>query len=141
MFALVDIKGKQYKLEEGRYLDVDLLDQQPEAELVLDNVLMVVDGSNTLVGAPYVDGAKATVQVVDHRRDAKVIVYKMRCKKGYRLKNGHRQDYTRIQVNLLEFPGKTASKKAAVASSDETAAAPKAKKAAKKAEEVTSDAE
>lgn len=132
MFALVDINGRQYKLEEGRYLDVDRLPQAPDEALELNNVLLVVDGDNTLVGAPFVEGALAKVKVVDHRRDAKILVYKMRCKKGYRLKNGHRQDYTRIQVELLQFPGKSAQTAKAAATADAEkpakAAAPKAEK-------------
>lgn len=125
MFALVDLNGKQYRLEEGRYLDVDLLGQQPNEVIEFGNVLMVVDGDTTLVGAPYVDGAKVKAKVLSHGRNAKVLVYKMRCKKGYRRKNGHRQHYTRLQVEVLDFPGKKAS------SATTAKAEPAAPKAAK----------
>jgi large subunit ribosomal protein L21 len=126
MFALVDLNGKQYKLEEGRYLDVDLLPNQANEEIELGNVLMVVDGDNTLVGAPYVAGAKVKAKVLSHGRGPKILVYKMRPKKGYRRKNGHRQDFTRLQVELLEFPGKSATAAKAEKPATEK---PKAKKA------------
>ncbi|MBY0405471.1 MAG: 50S ribosomal protein L21 [Cyanobacteria bacterium] len=111
MFALVDLNGKQYRFEEGRYLDVDLLPQEAEESVELGNVLMIVDGDKTLVGAPFVEGAKVQAKVLSHRRGPKIIIYKMRCKKGYRRKNGHRQDYTRLQIVSLDFPGKKASSK------------------------------
>lgn len=141
MFALVDLNGKQYRIEEGRYLEVDSLPQQADEVLEFGNVLMVVDGDTTLVGAPYVEGAKVKARVLTHGRGPKVLVYKMRCKKGYRRKNGHRQGFTKLQVELLEFPGKKASaatvaqpaeapKKAKkeAAPAEKKAAAPKAKK-------------
>jgi large subunit ribosomal protein L21 len=98
MFAIVNHHGKQYKLEAGRYVDIDRVAHEPEATFEFADVLMVVDGSAVKVGAPSVAGAKVTVKVLNHYRGEKIRVYKMRCKKGYRRTKGHRQSMTRVQV-------------------------------------------
>jgi len=109
MHAVVEINGRQYQVEEGRYLKVDKL-ATPENEILeLGNVLMLVDGQTSMIGAPFVDGAKVTARVTRHGRDGKVIVYKMRCKKGYRRKNGHRQGFTHLQIESVDFPGRTSA--------------------------------
>ena len=104
MLAIVNVNGKQYQVEEGKYIDVDFLPEEVDAELLFSNVLTVVDGEKALVGAPYLAGAKVTAKVLKHGRNGKVLVYKMRCKKGYRRKNGHRQSYTRLQVVSISLP-------------------------------------
>jgi large subunit ribosomal protein L21 len=104
MLAIVDLNGKQYQVQEGRYIDVDLLPRDIDETFEIGNVLMVVDGEKSLVGAPYVSGATVKAKVLRHFRGPKVLVYKMRCKKGYRRKNGHRQDYTQIQIEGLNLP-------------------------------------
>ena len=106
MYAIVDLNGKQYQIQEGRYVDVDRLSLEADAQLELDKVLMVVNGTDSQVGAPFVQGAKATAKVLKHFRGPKTLVYKMRCKKGYRRKNGHRQDFTRIQIESLQVAAK-----------------------------------
>ena len=105
MYAVVNIKGKQHQIAEGRYLDVDRVAFAPDETYELDQIMLVVDGENSLVGAPYIEGAKVRVKVLRHFRDRKIIVYKMRCKKGYRRKNGHRQELTRIQIESITLPG------------------------------------
>ncbi len=104
MQAVVDLNGKQYQVEEGRYVVVDRLSLEPDAALELDKVLMVLNGEKSLVGAPYVEGAKVKAKVLSHGKGPKVLVYKMRCKKGYRRKNGHRQDFTRLQIESVQSP-------------------------------------
>ncbi|MBY0450247.1 MAG: 50S ribosomal protein L21 [Cyanobacteria bacterium] len=106
MYAVVDINGKQYPIQEGRYLDVDRLNKEPNEKFDVSSVLLVAAGEHSLVGAPYIAGATATATVVKHLRGPKLLVYKMRCKKGYRRKNGHRQEFTRIMIDSLNFPGK-----------------------------------
>lgn len=106
MRAIVDLNGKQYQIEEGRYVTVDRLAQDEDATLELGNVLLVVDGEDTLIGAPFVDGATVRARVLRHMRGPKLLVYKMRCKKGYRRKNGHRQDFTQLQIEVVDFPGR-----------------------------------
>lgn len=112
MLAIVDLNGKQYQVEEGRYVTVDRLARDVDETIELGNVLMVVDGEQSLVGAPFVEGATIRARVLGHLRGPKVVVYKMRCKKGYRRKNGHRQDYTKLQIEVVDFPGKAERKPA-----------------------------
>ncbi|MBX2860068.1 MAG: 50S ribosomal protein L21 [Vampirovibrio sp.] len=130
MYAIIDLNGKQVQVEEGRYVYVDRLPYNEGDTVDLENVLMVVDGKDSLVGAPTVDGAAVKAKLLSHRRGPKTIVYKMRCKKGYRRKNGHRQELSQLQIDVIEFPGKKASPKKA-----EEKAAPAKAKPAKKADE------
>jgi large subunit ribosomal protein L21 len=101
MYAIIDINGKQYKVEEGKYLAVDLMDKEPGTSLSFDNVLMISDGSKSTLGKPTISGANVSATVKDHIKDKKIIVYKMRRKKGYRRKQGHRQKYTRITIDRI----------------------------------------
>lgn len=101
MQAIVELNGKQYQVTQGRYIDVDLMTLAPEASLTLDKVQLIVGEGTSLVGAPYIAGAKVQAKVVSHGRTKKILVYKMRCKKGYRRKNGHRQGFTRIQIESI----------------------------------------
>lgn len=134
MQAIVDLNGKQYQIEEGRYITVDRLPHNVDETIEIGNVLMVVDGEETLVGLPYVEGATVKAKVLRHARGPKILVYKMRRKKGYRRKNGHRQDYTQLQIEVLDFPGKKEKPKAAVTEAPvkEKAASKKTDKAADK---------
>ncbi len=101
MFAIVETGGKQYQVEEGRYLDVELLDGEKDAKVVFDKVVMIVNGKKSKVGQPYVAGASAEGTIVKHDRAKKVIVYKQRPKKGYRRKQGHRQGFTRVMISKI----------------------------------------
>jgi len=105
MLAIVDLNGKQYQVEEGRYIDVDRLAMEENTTFEIGNVLMLVNGEASVVGAPFVAGASVKAKVLSHARGPKILVYKMRCKKGYRRKNGHRQDYTRLQIETVNLPG------------------------------------
>ena len=113
MRAVVKISGRQYQVEEGRYLivdrvNMDRLGKKDGDTLEFNEVLMVLDGDKTLLGAPTVKDAKVKAKVLANLRDKKVLVYKMRPKKGYRLKQGHRQELSRLQIEFIEFPGRTA---------------------------------
>ncbi|OGH98350.1 MAG: 50S ribosomal protein L21 [Candidatus Melainabacteria bacterium RIFOXYA12_FULL_32_12] len=103
MLAVVETGGKQYEVTEGRYIDVELLDTNVDESLVFDKIVMIVDGENTKVGQPYVEGATVKAKVLNHGKDKKIIVYKQRCKKGYRKKQGHRQNYTRVMIESIEL--------------------------------------
>ena len=116
MFAIVETGGKQYQVEEGRYLDVELLDGEKDSKVVFDKVVMIVNGKKSKVGQPYVAGASAEGTIVKHDRDKKVIVYKQRPKKGYRKKQGHRQGFTRVMISKIRT---SAQKKAETAESAE----------------------
>jgi large subunit ribosomal protein L21 len=145
MLAIVDLNGKQYQIEEGRYITVDRLAMDVDHVFEIGNVLAIVDGEDSLVGAPFVEGATVKAKVLRHDRGPKILVYKMRCKKGYRRKNGHRQDFTQIQIEGVTFPGrKEKPAKAAEATEKPKAAkkpaAAKAKPAAESAAPESSEA-
>lgn len=110
MFAIVETGGKQYQVEEGRYLDVELLEGDKDSKVVFDKVVMIVNGKKSKVGQPYVAGASAEGTIVKHDRAKKIIVYKQRPKKGYRKKQGHRQGFTRVMISKIRT---SAPKKAA----------------------------
>jgi large subunit ribosomal protein L21 len=98
MYALVEIKGKQYKAEKGAVLTVDKVDSQNGEAVEFDRVLLVADGEKTTVGAPYVAGAKVKAVVEDAFKDKKVKVLKFKRRKGYLRQKGHRQQYTKLKV-------------------------------------------
>ena len=98
MYALVEIKGKQYKAEKGSVLTVDRFENQNGEAVELDKVLLVSDGDNTKVGAPYVDGAKVKAVVEDSFKNKKVKILKFKRRKGYLRQKGHRQQFTKLKV-------------------------------------------
>jgi large subunit ribosomal protein L21 len=101
-YAIIENGGKQYRAVEGFTLEVDRLDAEVGQQLDMGSVLLVVDGDNISVGTPVVGGARVSATVVDHIKGPKVIVFRYRPKKRYRVKTGHRQQYTRLQVNSIE---------------------------------------
>jgi len=108
MYAIVDIKDKQFKVREDDTLYVPYhSDAEADQELTLDRVLLVSDeeGDVTL-GTPTVEGASVEVRVLDHVKGDKVIVFKKKRRKRYRKKRGHRQQYTQIQIEALNVNGK-----------------------------------
>ncbi len=115
MYAIVETGGKQYQVEEGRYVDVELLDGEQDSKVIFDKVVMIVNGKKSKVGQPYVDGASAEGSIVKHDKAKKVIVYKQRPKKGYRKKQGHRQGFTRVMISKIRT---SAQKKAAADSAE-----------------------
>ncbi|MFO7798861.1 50S ribosomal protein L21 [Rhodohalobacter sp.] len=101
MYAIVKIGGHQYKVSEEQTLFVNRL---PEAEgkVTFDNVLLVKDGEGKVkIGQPTVKGAKVEASIVDHLKSDKVIVFKKKRRKGYRVKNGHRQPITQIKIDKI----------------------------------------
>ncbi len=98
MYALVEIKGKQYKAQKGALLKVDKLGKETGDTVEFDSVLLVSDGS-VKVGTPYIEGARVTATLEDERKDRKVTVIKFKKRKNYRRKIGHRQSYSYIRVN------------------------------------------
>lgn len=106
MYAVVETGGKQYKVKEGLYVDIDLLDAKPESKVNLDKVVAIIAGEHSKIGQPYVEGASIQGKILKHDKAKKVITFKMRQKKGYRLKKGHRQDFTRVLIENIECPDK-----------------------------------
>jgi len=105
-FAIVETSGTQVWVQPNRYYDLNRIHAEVDSTLTLENVLLVNDGKSANVGQPYVKGATVELQVMAHRRGAKVIVYKMRPKKKTRRKNGHRQELTRVMVKSISVGGK-----------------------------------
>ncbi len=128
MFAIVEIAGQQFKVAKDQKVFVHRLDAKTGDKVSFDQVYMLADGDKISVGAPAVANAAVEAKVVRHLKDDKVIVFKKKRRKGYRVKNGHRQSLTEIQI---ESVGVGRAKKAAPKAKAE---APKvAKKAAPKA--------
>jgi len=97
MYAIIKSGGKQYKVQEGDYLNLDKLDASPKDKIVIDEVLAVNDGEIN-IGTPYIDSAKVELEVVSHGKDKKVIIYKKRRRKDSKLKKGFRREHTRVKV-------------------------------------------
>ncbi|MCS7081650.1 MAG: 50S ribosomal protein L21 [Bacteroidetes bacterium] len=103
MYALVDIQGHQVRVEPKARLLVPRLKLEPGAEVSFDRVLLIADDSGQVrVGTPHVEGASVRARVLGEVRDRKVIVFKKRRREGYRVKRGHRQRYTEIEITSLE---------------------------------------
>ncbi len=100
MYAIVRDRGAQYRVEEGQFLDVALLDLEAGAEVELGEVLMI-GGDEPRIGAPLVEGARVRAEVVGEARGEKIVVFKYRNKKRYRRRTGHRQDYTRLAIKEI----------------------------------------
>ena len=104
MYALVKIAGKQVRVGKGLKVKVPKLDLQEGDSHRFEDVLMVTTDDQTHVGMPLVEGAAVEAKVVGHGRGKKVIVFKMKRRKNYRRRNGHRQDYTEIQIENIVLP-------------------------------------
>ncbi len=122
MYAIVEIAGQQFKVAKDQKVFVHRLPGEEGDSISFDNVLLTADGDNVTVGAPAIDGAQVGAKITRHLRGDKVIVFKKKRRKGYRVKNGHRQSLTEIVIESIATSG--ATKKAE----------PKAKKAAPKKE-------
>lgn len=101
MYAIVVTGGKQYKVQEGDVIFVEKLDIAEGDTVTLDKVLAVSNGTDLNVGAPYVDGVAVTAKAVKNGKDKKIIVYKYKPKKGYHKKQGHRQPYTKLEIQKI----------------------------------------
>ncbi len=110
MYAIVEISGKQYKVQEGDIVFVDRLETEEGSEITFDKVLLVSDGDKVSIGTDTVKGAKVKATVVGHGKAKKILVFKYKAKKNERKMKGHRQPYTRIQIEKIETGSK--SKKA-----------------------------
>ncbi len=101
-YAIVESGGKQYKVIPGKTIEVDRLAGEVGDKIVLDNVLLVSDGKETKVGQPTLKGAKVETTVVAHLKGPKIVVFKYKPKNRYRVKSGHRQQYTRLKVEGIK---------------------------------------
>ena len=119
MYAIIESCGKQYKVAEGDVVFFEKLDAEEGKKVTFDNVILVSDEGKVQVGNPYVKGVKVEGKVILHGKGKKIIVFKMKPKKNYRRKQGHRQPYTKVEITSI----KTAAKKTATktAKADEKA--------------------
>ena len=101
MYAVVDVAGSQIKVQEGDRIRVSRLSAETGETVTFDNVLLLGGDGETKIGAPKIDGASVEASVLGHGRDKKVIIFKMKRRKGYRRKNGHRQPFTEIQIDKI----------------------------------------
>lgn len=98
MYAVIETGGKQYRVSAGDVLRVEKIIAEPGESVNLDRVLMVGEGDQIKVGTPLVSGASVTAKVRGHGREKKVLIFKMRRRKNYRLHQGHRQYYTELEI-------------------------------------------
>ena len=149
MYAIVEIAGQQFKVAQDQRLFVHRLDAKEGAKVSFDTVLLLDDGKKVTVGAPAIDGASVEAKVTSHLKGDKVIVFKKKRRKGYRVKNGHRQALTELIIEGITASGakkaapkKAAAKAATPAKEEKPKAAPKkaaSKKAAPKKEAPAAD--
>jgi len=135
MYAIVEISGRQFKVEKKQKLFVNRLDAQEGKKVSFENVLMVNDGAKFSVGTPNVSGAQVDAKVLKHLKSDKVIVFKKKRRKGYKVRNGHRQAITEIEISDIltgvskkAAPVKKEAKKAAPVKKEAKKAAPKKEK-------------
>ena len=102
MYAIIEACGKQYKVAEGDVVFFEKLDTEEGKKVTFDKVILVSDEGKVQVGAPYVKGVKVEGKVVSHGKGKKIIVYKMKPKKNYRRKQGHRQPYTKVEITSIK---------------------------------------
>lgn len=103
MQAIIVTGGKQYNVSEGDTLFIEKLDVNAGDAVVFDQVLAIVDGENTKFGTPVVEGAKVDAKVVKNGKGKKIRIFKYTPKKGYRKRQGHRQPYTKVEINKITF--------------------------------------
>ena len=109
LYAIAETSGQQFWFEVNRYYDIDRLNAKEKDKITLDKILLLKDKNSINIGKPYIKDAKIELEVVSHKRDKKIIVYKMRPKKKTRRKMGHRQELTRVMVRSISI-GKSAPK-------------------------------
>ena len=132
MYAVIRTGGKQLRVAKDDVIRVEKLAAEDGAEITLDDVLMLGDGSDTTIGTPLVEGASVSATVLEQTRGDKIIVFKKKRRKNYRRRKGHRQDLTVLRIDAISPPGsqkaakKAAAKPAAKTAKSDAEAAPKA---------------
>ena len=136
MYAIVEIAGQQFKVAKDQKVFVHRLASDEGSKVSFDNVLLLSDAGKVTIGAPAIDGAQVGAKVIKHLKGDKVIVFKKKRRKGYRVKNGHRQALPEIVIESIVASG---SKKKAAPKKEAKPAAPKAEKVAPKKVVKTDD--
>ena len=109
-YAIAETSGQQFWFEENKYYDIDRLNAQEKDKITLDKILLIKKDDSISIGTPYIKNAKIELEVISHKRDKKIIVYKMRPKKKTRKKMGHRQELTRVMVKSISISNSTPKK-------------------------------
>ncbi|MDC3305331.1 50S ribosomal protein L21 [Flavobacteriales bacterium] len=112
MYAIVEIAGQQFKVEKDQQIFVHRLDNEEGSKVDFDKVLLLDDAGTVNVGAPVIKGAKVTAKVLEHLKGDKVIVFKKKRRKGYKVKNGHRQYLTKLEILKIDAKAPAAKKAA-----------------------------
>jgi len=128
LYAIAETSGQQFWFEVNRYYDIDRLNAKEKDKITLEKVLLLKDKNSITIGKPYVKDAKIELEVVSHKRDKKILVYKMRPKKKTRRKMGHRQELTRVMVKSISI-GKSAPKSSSKKETVKKETKPKSEKA------------
>ena len=139
MYAVIETGGKQYRVEVGTELEVELLDVEPGKTVTIDRVLLVADGDESTIGRPLVADASVSAEVVTQTRGPKLISFKYRPKARSRVKKGHRQELTVLRIADITFGGKSAAKAAKKADDEAKTERTRAEEAA--AAQAAKDAE
>ena len=125
LYAIAETSGQQFWFEVDKYYDIDRLNAKEKDKIIIDKILLIKQENAISIGTPYIKNAKIELEVISHKRDKKVIVYKMRPKKKTRKKMGHRQELTRVMVKSISI-AKATSK--AVSKTESSKAKPSPKK-------------
>ena len=103
LYAIAETSGQQFWFEVDKYYDIDKLNAKEKDKITINKILLIKDKDNVSIGKPYIKNAKIELEVVSHKKDKKIIVYKMRPKKKTRKKMGHRQKLTRVMVKSISI--------------------------------------
>lgn len=101
MYAIVDIAGKQFKVAKDQYIYAPKMEGEAGSNVSFDKVLLVDNGGSVDVGAPTVNGVKVSGKILEHVKGNKVIIFKKKRRKGYAVKNGHRQQFTKVHIESI----------------------------------------
>lgn len=102
MYAIIKTGGKQYRVEEGQIIRIEKLESEIGSDVVFNDIMLVSTDNGLQIGNPLVDGAKVTGKVLDQGKNKKIIVFKYKPKKRYRVKKGHRQPFTKVLIEKIE---------------------------------------
>jgi large subunit ribosomal protein L21 len=134
MYAIIENGGKQYKASEGKYIDIDLLQDEEGKKKTFEKVLLLSKDEKIDVGEPYLKGVSVEGTILSHFKGPKLIVFKYRAKKRFRVKTGHRQKHTRVMIDSITFQGKVDEVKKVEQKKQEVKSTSTAKKASLKKE-------
>ena len=106
MYAVIESGGKQHKVQEGQYLSVDLLENEPGKKITFDNVLLYVDDKNVEIGQPYLSNVKVTAEIVDIVKSDKISILRFRRRKHSMTKTGHRARHSQVEIKDIKLESK-----------------------------------